>query len=227
MREEMANLVYPVVTYGLRLRDRLERGEDPDLDNEQAVLKARLGSENQFRGLEEFAGDSSGLSSGTITGRPGKGGGQSFLGIRYALACWLDELFVVDSPWGPRWNERKLEEMLYRSNDRAWKFWEQEKLAEVRSGTDALEVCYLCVMLGFRGNLRDKPDELQRRCNAMRTRIVQGQPAEWKGPAEGQPPRDAPPLRGREQFRRMLLLHAAALAVLIPTLTALLFFYSP
>ena len=72
-----------------------------------------------------------------------------FLGVRYGLTCWLDELFILYSPWERLWNERKLEASLYGTNDRAWRFWEQARLAESRAGSSALEVFYLCVILGF------------------------------------------------------------------------------
>src|SRR6266852_5305509 len=62
---------------------------------------------------------------------------EVFLGIRYALACWLDEVFILDSPWGRIWNERKIEEALYGTNDRAWFFWEQAQHAANRTGVDA------------------------------------------------------------------------------------------
>ena len=66
------------------------------------------------------------------------------------MVCWLDELFLVDSAWDARWNESKLELALYGTNDRAWHFWEQARLADTRPGTEALSAFFLCVMLGFR-----------------------------------------------------------------------------
>ena len=42
---------------------------------------------------------------------------------------WLDELFILYSSWESAWNERKLEGSLYGSNDRAWRFWEQARIA--------------------------------------------------------------------------------------------------
>src|SRR5947209_13972033 len=84
--------------------------------------------------------------------------GRPFLGVRYALACWLDELLILNSPWSAAWNERKLEAALYGTNDRAWKFWEQAELAAARPTTDALEGFFLCVVLGFRGELGLEPE---------------------------------------------------------------------
>src|SRR5207245_6091570 len=42
MREEIASLVHPVFAYGLRLKERLKKGERLDLHAEQAALKGLL-----------------------------------------------------------------------------------------------------------------------------------------------------------------------------------------
>ena len=113
MREEITRIVYPVLRYGLTLQPRLKRGEKPSLENEQANLRALLKSVSESRQW------------------PGYGGDGEFLGIRYALTCWLDETFTAESsPWRDEWNESKLETTLYETNDRGWKFWEQAKAAE-------------------------------------------------------------------------------------------------
>src|SRR5262249_62306200 len=117
---------------------------------------------------------------------------EAFLGIRYALVCWLDEIFILDSPWASEWNERKLEEGLYGTNDRAWKFWEQARKAEARPGTDALEVYYLCVVLGFRGDLRNAPERLAGWRNTIESRIAKGQGQERQGPPGRTQPLDVP-----------------------------------
>ena len=59
------------------------------------------------------------------------GTGQSdrgFLGMRYALACWLDEI-LIDAGWR-EWDENKLESALYRTNIRYSNFWNQARLAD-------------------------------------------------------------------------------------------------
>ena len=47
MKEEIANLVHPVFNYGLRLKERLARGEASDMETEQATLKGLLLGENE------------------------------------------------------------------------------------------------------------------------------------------------------------------------------------
>jgi type VI secretion system protein ImpK len=125
-------------------------------------------------------------------------------GARYALACWLDELFLA-SPWSASWNESKLEEGLYHSSDRAWKFWLQARLAQERGDRDALEVFYLCVLLGFRG---DGPEgvPLPAWRNAVEGQLGLGQTKLWPGPQELKPEINAAPRRARERLRRVLAL---------------------
>lgn len=218
MHEAIAHLVHPVLGYALRLKDRLERGDGPTFEVEQSALKGLLLSEIEARRWPDFGGDAD---------PPGEGrsrGPQAFLGVRYALACWLDELFIGQTRWSALWNERKLEVALYGTNDRAWKFWEQARLAEARAGRDAREVFFLCVMLGFRGELLEEPDRLRAWVTAARAQVARGAGQEWAPPPELIPPSHVPPLEGRRRFRGMLAAAGLTLLALVP-LTALVFLY--
>src|SRR5262245_6770081 len=106
MRKEIADLVYPVFSYALRVKEQLARGESPSLSREQAALKGLLKSDNEARRWSDYSGEHS--VSTSVAGR----GSSAFLGIRYALVCWLDEIFILDSPWRQEWNENKLETAL-------------------------------------------------------------------------------------------------------------------
>jgi type VI secretion system protein ImpK len=218
MREQIANLVYPILSHGISIRDRLARGEQLDFATEQATLKGMLRSELEAKRVSDFGSD--GGDIGQSVSRMDSGGRRSdaFHGVRYALVCWLDELFIVDSPWVEEWNERKLETSLYGTNDRAWKFWEQAKQADARTGTDALEVFYLCVMLGFRGEFRGQGERLQSWMRATQVRITKGQKQEWPVPAERGVNTHVPPLRGREQLQKMVLALAVFVLLFIPFL---------
>jgi type VI secretion system protein ImpK len=223
MRDEYANLVHPVFTYALRLRERLRRHEQVTFDSEQMALKGLLMSEHEARRWTEFGGAGPSHGHGeslsmTRTSGAGRRSADHFLGIRYALACWLDETFIIDSPWATLWNERSLETALYNSRDRAWMFWDQARLAEGRPGSDALEVFYLCVMLGFRGELRDDPDRLKRWTDAIGARIAREQSKEWPQPPELEVPSNVPPLYGRERFQRMVVVAAVVTLSVIPIL---------
>jgi len=220
MREEIANLVYPVIDYGLRLKEQLEKGRDlPDLDNEQAALMGLLGNESSARRWADFGGDSSSLDAslhgGTLRGTSDAGRrGDAFLGIRYILACWLDEI-MIDTAWGGEWREKTLEQALYKTRERAWKFWEQSRKAETRPGSDALEVIFLCVMLGFRGDLIEEPDKLRSWVTTTQTRITQSQGKEWAAPDGQEPVTNVPPLRVRERLQTMMVAWAGAILVAI------------
>jgi type VI secretion system protein ImpK len=203
MREEIAELVHPVVAQALDLRARLDRGERPDFAAEQAELRALLKTQNEAQRWPEYAGD-----------------GERFLGIRYALTCWADEV-LIDSPWEREWNERKLEEQLYFTNDRAFRFWQQADVAQARSGTDALEVFYLCVMLGFRGEGPPPPQTVAGWRDAVEEQLTRAQSKSWAGPQELQPDVYSAPRRGRDRLRLTLVALVALLGVLIPAVTYL------
>ncbi len=221
MRETIAQLVHPVIAQGLQLQTRLRAGERPDIDQEQAVLKDLLLSDFESLRWREFGGDAaSGHSAaGTESLDARQHAADHFLGIRYLLACWLDELFCNQSEWGIRWNEQKLEVELYGTNDRAWKFWEQAKIARSRPGTDAVEVAYLCVALGFRGQFRNDPQRLRTWIDSAKRRLGKVEELAWKHTTDFLPPALAPPLRGREKLRRMALSAWISLLVLVPALS--------
>ncbi len=198
MRKETAELAFPILRHGLRLKERLRRGDKCSLHAEQAELKRLFRASDKAVAAEAVDG---------------------FLGIRYPLACWLDEIFIVDSdsPWKSEWREKTVEFALFNKRDRAYLFWEQARQAEARGDTDALEVFYLCVMLGFRGDLRDKINDLLDWREAVEERIVQGRAEEWpdKPPELPLPETNVPPLRARDRLRWMLLSGAVLLGLVI------------
>ena len=214
MLEEIANLVYPVLTYGVRLRKRLADHDDvQDFATAQNELQGLLQSANHAQRWADFGGDA-------IIGHSIRA--DQFLGIRYALVCWLDEIFILDSPWQDQWSERSLEVDLYGCRDRAWKFWEQAERASARRSTDALEVFYLCVMLGFRGNKGNNPAELQKWCERNKAQLDMGQGADFTLPPEGQPRTYVPILAGGRRLQNMLLVAGVAFVILVPALEILL-----
>jgi type VI secretion system protein ImpK len=221
MRAEIANIVYPVFSAGLRLKERLDAGEEPVFDSEQSALLGLLQAGARERSpvvLSEFAGEGAEEPAGelAVPFEDSARRAERFLGIRYALACWLDEVFVLDSPWSARWNERKLEGTLFGTNDRAWKFWEQARLAATRPGSEALEAFFLCVVLGFRGEMAEQTERLRAWVAGTRTQISRGQAREWAAPPEIEPPTAVPPLRGRQRLQRMALVAGLCLLGLVP-----------
>jgi type VI secretion system protein ImpK len=216
MREEIANLVFPVLSYGIRLKERLAAGDTPDFADSQRELLGLLREASQAQRLSDFGGDRP--INESIRGRQS----DHFLGIRYALACWLDEMFILDSPWKDQWNESSLEIKLYEERERGWRFWEQADRAAGRPTGDALEVYYLCVMLGFRGDKRKNLEDLKNWCDRIKTQLGSG--AKIDLPPEGQPATNVPELVGERRFHNMLTAASAALLLIIPILVFLLVF---
>lgn len=212
MRDDIANLVYPVINHALALKARLARGERPNIQTEQAALKGLLGSATQ---ASPWGTDGAPVHVSTSGGRGG------FLGIRYALTCWLDEIFV-DSSWGGEWNEQKLEQALYHSNLRYEKFWEQARYAESMPGSDATEAFLLCVLLGFRGNLGEQPDQLRQWVEVARTRVGKTQGAPAPTVPEGTMEPSVPVLPWADRYGQMVKIVSIGILCLIPILAFLL-----
>jgi type VI secretion system protein ImpK len=211
MRKEIADLVYPVITHALRLKEQLDRGEDISFQAEQSNLKGLLKSDSEARQWSEYVGNvPQGLSAA-------RAGAETFLGIRYALVCWLDDLFILDSPWREEWTEKTLELELYGTRSRAERFWEQARRAEARPESDALEVFFLCVMLGFRGSRDAQPREgLKAWRESAHAQIASKQAGGWKPPAAPDPVINVPPLYGAGRFRRMVVTVGLAVLMMIP-----------
>jgi type VI secretion system protein ImpK len=222
MREEVSNLVHRVLMAGLDLKERLARGENPNFEQERARLMGLVG-DPEVRRFTEYVGETAPnyqTQTGTqLGGRPGGGTASRlatdyFLGIRYALVCWLDEIFILDSPWSGLWEADPLEFRFYSMNERAHNFWSQARRAESLPG-NPLEAFYLCVMLGFRGEKRDQPDELQQWVASAHSQISRGQGGEWQAPNGSEPPINVPPLTGRDQLQRMVMVGGGVLLLLI------------
>jgi type VI secretion system protein ImpK len=225
MRQEIANLVYPIISFAVRLKERLDRGEAPDFASEQATLKRLLLSDAEARQWADFGGDEStgtGSSMEIRLDELSRRDSGRFFGIRYALVCWLDELFILNSPWKSQWNEQKLEVDLYRTNDRAWRFWEQASMAAARPAGDAQEVFFLCVMLGFRGEYREQRDKLGAWVAAAKGRAAKIRGQEWPYSLEVTPPTRVPPLHARDRFQRMVLTAGVVFLGLVPMLAFLI-----
>jgi type VI secretion system protein ImpK len=236
MAEHVSMVVLPVIHYALQLKERLQRGEDADLRTEQGELERRLqripGPVNAAvatpasagTGDSVFGNNPINIDNLLIENEPPvrqmAAGPSSFLGIRYALSCWIDEIFIRDdSPWSEEWAERALEFRLYSTRLRGVSFWKQAEMAERNQTIDALEVYYLCVMLGFRGDARYIPvpqevpteERLSHWTEMIRRRISKGRPLRYKDPAHTVPPTNVPPLKARDGFKTMTMVWSACL----------------
>lgn len=194
--DSITHPLHEAINYGLELQAALKRGESRQISREQSVLTNLV--------LEIPAPEEA-------------GGKHTDRGARYAVVCWLDELFTCYSEWANLWNEHKLESALYGGNDRAWEFWRQAKLAEARPTDEVLSAYYLCVALGFRGELRHSPDKLHdwtERTKARLTRVPSIPPT-----AATRRIKAAKPLKAVHRMRRFSLVAAAVTLCLLPLAT--------
>ncbi|MSU76677.1 MAG: hypothetical protein EXS16_01145 [Gemmataceae bacterium] len=170
MRKEIADFVFPVIRAAVEYKEGLRSNE--------SVWRSRFG-ECQKKLLALLLAPVPDSLRPDVLGDPrlvDASGGTTqtgFLGIRYALACWLDDIFILDSIWNEQWNAFKMEYTLYKLNKRNTEFWEQAMRSQTRPTRDALEVYYLCVMLGFRGKMSEKPVELNAWRDAIQTQITE------------------------------------------------------
>ena len=150
--------------------------------------------------------------------------GKDFAGIRYPLACWLDEIFTSgSSPWADQWNEQKIEVELYSTNDRAWKFWNQAKLSEEFTSTDELEIFFLCTVFGFKGTLIENPSELEgwqkktaARLNSTKKFVQQDWDTEFQT--------NVPPRKYAYAYKKMKNILSILLTILLPYFIFVFFF---
>ena len=212
MNPQFSDLVHPVISYALDLKERLDNGDEPDLEAEQRQLIDRLRSDSEVRRLSDYTGD-----------------GAVFLGARYALTCWIDELFIVYSSWSDLWKERILEVTLYGSRDRAWKFWDQAEIALRRPNTprlstppgpDVLETFFLCVVLGFRGKYLENPAKVREFVEEMRPQVTRT--GAWSGPREVPVNTNVEPLLGRTALGRVIGIYGGSALVLLLVLLIVL-----
>ncbi len=218
MRDDLANQVYDVLLHGLKLRDRVAAGDRPHLGTEQAKLKSMLGSSSTPAPWGTEADPTR-----SVTGS--HGGGREFLGIRYALACWLDEV-LIEAGWR-EWDENKLESALYRTNIRYKNFWDQARIAEaIPSAAEAQEVFLLCVLLGFRGEMAEQPERMREWVQATRSKVTRAMGKELPPLPERSPITDVPPLVGIEKYKVMTrrLVAGVLVTVLVGAFLAVVLF---
>ncbi len=212
MNKPFARIVYKVLSQSLDIKDRLDRGESPDIEAVRQQLIALIRSESEGRRLPDYIGDG------------------VFLGVRYALACWVDELFIIhcQPPWADDWKERTLEYELFGTNVAATKFWEQADIVlrhpgaprtATQPGLDAVETFFLCTVLGFRGTYFDNLGKVREYVEEMRPMLTR--PSGWQPPRDRGVQTNVSPLVGRETLRRVVGIYGAVSLVVVLVLLAL------
>ena len=197
----------------IEIKDGLRTNERAwDFGDSQKKLIALLQAPfpDQFR--SDIVGDQRSIDASISTRQLG------FLGIRYALACWLDEIFIGDSAWKEKWNANKIETHLFGINDRASEFWKQAQRAQSRPTRDTLEVFYLCVMLGFRGELIDSPNEVIAWRESVEPQITQGEDREYAAPPGLTITPNVRALKGAGVMQRWIMIATITGLLFIPVL---------
>lgn len=211
MTPKFSKAVDPIFSYVLGLLERAEAGENPSVREERLRIHGKLDqAEGQL--------------------------GQSvdWQLAKYALVAWIDELLILDAPWEGRspWKEDALEVEIFNSRMRHELFYLKAREATSLPHKDALEVFYLCVVLGFRGLYRDPaaaaalaeprqlpPDlETWAKQTAMGIQLGQGRPliSDASEPIHG-----APPLEGAS-----MLVWSAFLTLILVVVGAVVFYLS-
>ena len=225
--DRQADFVLKLLLEGLRVREALERGEALSFELEYGRIREMLVVAADLDGAMRVTIPVGMLPAGMVKPESVNAGAWTgeFMGIRYPLVCWLDEIFCLDSPWADRWNERKLEVDLYKSNDRAWKFWQQAAIIDAKSDIKKLEIYFWCVMLGFRGMMIDDPGRLFEWCATHREKLCQIRPLDFPEELEPDPITRATPHYALLLHRRMLKICGSVLVVAIPILFFLMIRY--
>jgi type VI secretion system protein ImpK len=183
MTPEFALAVDPIFLHVLELLERIERNETPSAKDERSRVRSQIDRAEAMLGRKpdwELA--------------------------KYALVSWIDDL-LIEAPWDGRqwWEENALEVELFNSRDAFSKFYVQAEEAQKLTKKDALEVYYVCVVLGFRGLYRDSNAEAEllglpasleewARKTAMAINLGLGRPPIT---VNSRPGEGAPPLEGR------------------------------
>lgn len=125
--------VDPVLLHVLGLLDRLSEGQSPNPLDERIRIRALLDQ-----------------------GEAVVGSGREWELSKYALVSWIDEM-LVEANWASRewWSNNVMEMDLFRTRMCSEQFFLNAKESSTLARRDALEVYYVCVVLGFRGLYRD------------------------------------------------------------------------
>lgn len=133
MTPDFARAVDPVFLRVLNLLERIDGDENLAPEKEQ----------------EQIQGDLH-VAQGLL------GQSQEWNLAKYGLVAWIDEV-LIEAPWRGRewWKENSLEWDIFTTNERFEQFFLKAREASTLPERNALEVFYVCVVLGFRGLYRD------------------------------------------------------------------------
>jgi len=139
MSPKFARAVDPIFSCVLDLFDRIDRGQPCDPADERAKIvkafdaaSAQLGNAPEWKDL-----------------------------AAYAMYAWIDSELANVRPWDGRdwWQSHSLEVEYWGQGVASTMFFERAKEAAALPSKDALEVFYVCIVLGFRGFYENMPEE--------------------------------------------------------------------
>lgn len=201
MTPNFAAAVDPIFLHVLGLLERISRNDNPVPQEERTVIN------NWLRHAEAQLGQK-----------------QDWELAKYALVAWIDDV-LIEAPWSGKswWKENALEVEVFNTRDRATVFYTRSQEAAKLTRRDALEVFYVCVVLGFRGLYRDAastfladqlglPSTLDAWASqtAKSIQLGQGRPSISEAPRPGA---GAPPLEGKYTLIGTALMGIALTAV--------------
>ncbi|MEC8554712.1 MAG: DotU family type IV/VI secretion system protein [Planctomycetota bacterium] len=133
MTPELANAVDPIFLHVLHLLESIRSGNRHNSMDERAKIDVLLAA------AETTLGNSS-----------------KWQLCKYALVSWIDEL-LVETHWDGRewWGNNVIEMEIFNSRACYEMFFVKAKEASALADRDAMEIFYICVMLGFRGLYED------------------------------------------------------------------------
>jgi type VI secretion system protein ImpK len=135
MTPEFAKLVDPIFLSVLRLVQRLENDERVDIQTERSNVRTLI--DDAAKRVE----------------RPGSSvRPEEFELAKYGLVCWIDEIITTAHP---QWESIKLEvEYWGPPGKRAFRFYVEGESKARHSTPDVVEIWYLALALGFKGDIR-------------------------------------------------------------------------
>lgn len=195
MTPEFTTAVVPLMLDVVALAERASSGHAGPVEAERAVLRARFDT-------------ATALCRGPMA--------HDWELASYALAAVADELMIVDIPWPGQswWENHALEVELFGTRKRATEFYASAERAAALPNGDAMQVFLAAVVMGFRGNLRDRPEALDTwlRSHGRAVKLASDRPAV---PESGPDVPGAPPLGSRQTLLWSMLIMAIAAAAVI------------
>lgn len=186
MTPNFAQAIDPIFMYVLALLDRIGRGTKPVPGEEKARLRVLI---------DEAEARLGNMAEWNLA--------------KYAIVSWIDEM-LIEAYWDGRewWSNNILEIELFNSRQCHEQFFLKAQQASTLPGRDALEVFYVCVILGFRGLYHDSdtsalvaqslnlPTDLKQWARQTALSIRLGQGRDPLAPPGGEI-QGAPPMRSR------------------------------